>query len=681
MSGSNIGPNGETPVGNNSLFMKKDERQEMNRQNDNDPTMNSEERVRMADSEGYMCFSDSSQLNEYNNTMQQIYNYPNYQPFCQTGGQQMVRSDESQHLDSIPFRDNESMEHIDEKGMLNQNCGQQNTAHCRNQALSQNDAQTPMDVQNFSQMMFYPKYETNSFCSNPSVSNPSYHQNYFDHPVESQNEPNDHQIRTNHNNINFYETMTPHTEASHSSRSDFFYNNRRENETEQENMGNFDVKYGVSSLKQYNNPANTIGSATSSSYPPSRNRNITPTSFLLDKYVFKKSKPFRTIISTLKKKKQKNRCFNCQTDETSLWRKINLNEIIKNVHSNDNSDNLHANHPNILQIEKDIKIVCNACGLYFKMHKRMRPVSMSKGIRKRNRKKEKDCSFSFFPGEHALFPSNKPSTSYPYLQGNQMEKDALMPPNLSQYVNRQSMMNPQKIGSNYQNLIQQQSQAMTGYSSSHFQDGYNYFQMSQNGNIADDDSQFLVENSQLGYNKITNPEKEINMNKQSFNSRGNFVDSIYHQDRNINDLFTKFNQASKNREEQQNSSAQENLLSTITPNESQNRTLDKNFDHRIIDNRAHNPEFIKEHQEQSNLNIALSNAEKFSNYKQTHPSIDQHINTSKKLNSKNISAHPLEENSTNSKNHLNDLNPSENFSLETFDKECEMNKRVREMHR
>merc|ERR1711915_446035 len=58
---------------------------------------------------------------------------------------------------------------------------------------------------------------------------------------------------------------------------------------------------------------------------------------------------------------------------------------------------------------ENIKVVCNACGLYFKMHKRMRPVSMRKGIRKRNRRKDK-MDYSSIGSGH--FSNNSHMSAY-----------------------------------------------------------------------------------------------------------------------------------------------------------------------------------------------------------------------------------------------------------------------------
>lgn len=79
------------------------------------------------------------------------------------------------------------------------------------------------------------------------------------------------------------------------------------------------------------------------------------------------------------------KCYICATGETTLWRKIYIN----NTNNNNNNNNVG-----------DMRIVCNACGLYYKMHKKTRPVSMRRGVRKRNRKRGK--VFDFFASQNNI---------------------------------------------------------------------------------------------------------------------------------------------------------------------------------------------------------------------------------------------------------------------------------------
>ncbi|KAF0990415.1 hypothetical protein HZS_2416 [Henneguya salminicola] len=68
-------------------------------------------------------------------------------------------------------------------------------------------------------------------------------------------------------------------------------------------------------------------------------------------------------------KKNGTQCVNCKTSQTTLWRRT---------------------------AEGDS--VCNACGLYFKLHKVNRPLSMKKeGIQTRNRKKTRKSTEEFSP--------------------------------------------------------------------------------------------------------------------------------------------------------------------------------------------------------------------------------------------------------------------------------------------
>ncbi|KAI9137013.1 hypothetical protein BKA69DRAFT_1022431, partial [Paraphysoderma sedebokerense] len=55
-------------------------------------------------------------------------------------------------------------------------------------------------------------------------------------------------------------------------------------------------------------------------------------------------------------------CYNCNTTQTSLWRKLS------NCLGSDNGDH------GIKDLDK--QFLCNACALYYKLHKSHRPLSL-----------------------------------------------------------------------------------------------------------------------------------------------------------------------------------------------------------------------------------------------------------------------------------------------------------------
>lgn len=679
MSKNNIGPNGETPAGNNSLYTRKEDLAETNKRRNSNTSANPEENVQGVEQDRYMYYLNGSQMNDYNNTPQQIYNYPNHQNVYPRSFQNMNSNSSPQHLNPMSFENDPTPHHIVEEPLLNQSYGNQGPVNYIDQSISPNTNHVRICSSEFPRAGCS-EFDYSALCNETTSSNHIFNRNCTNYPQENQNAPVDPQVTINHNKKNETETLNMQDGANHHYEYDYIHNDRRDNEMIQKNMSGFDPANNAPMLQQYN-MQNTIVPAQPGAHLSSRSINMPTPSFLLDKYVLKKSKPFRTIISTLKKKKPQNRCFNCQTDETSLWRKINLNEIIKHTHTADNLANIHTNCPSSSQIEKDIKIVCNACGLYFKMHKRMRPVSMSKGIRKRNRKKEKDYSFSLFTGDQILFPSDQYNSSYRCFQGDQMENNTFVNTDTSHLVQKQSMMNPHNNMVPHQHFTQQQSNYPSGYSIPDFYGGNTFFQTPQNRNKSEETPIYTSENAQPGYLHMNSSEKNMSMGDRSQNVDGNLKLSDYYEHNGNHDQFNQYNFPQIEQGDIQTTTMQKLSVKGNINDESQFARSDNYFDRSVDYNMCYNQDPMRDLIEKKNTNINLNNTEYYSNDNHTQPSIDIHTNAPNELNQNTLSAQSIDKGSVSSEKHLHDQNSSENFSLDAFEKECEINKRSREMHR
>ncbi|PVU92809.1 hypothetical protein BB560_006028, partial [Smittium megazygosporum] len=117
-------------------------------------------------------------------------------------------------------------------------------------------------------------------------------------------------------------------------------------------------------------------------------------------------------------------CFNCKTTNTPLWRR---------------DDNMN--------------IICNACGLYFKFHKKHRPISMKKNIIKRRTRNSAQINN---PPKTMNSPPPSPTPSLA-LEHNQTNYDRLF-----NYKHSHSQPQPQPQNqSQTQNQNQNQNQNQT----------------------------------------------------------------------------------------------------------------------------------------------------------------------------------------------------------------------------
>ncbi|GFT14762.1 GATA-binding factor 3 [Nephila pilipes] len=134
-------------------------------------------------------------------------------------------------------------------------------------------------------------------------------------------------------------------------------------------------------------------------------------------------KPKRRLSSS---KRVGTSCANCRTTTTTLWRRN------------------HHGEP-----------VCNACGLYFKLHNMRRPIAMKKdGIQTRNRKivsrgRKKKCHLQ-------LEDSNRTFNNRDYMDYNPIQQCARIPPHVeSENLNGSNFFTPEYVpasNTNFNNL-------------------------------------------------------------------------------------------------------------------------------------------------------------------------------------------------------------------------------------